>query len=96
MSITFLLEWHIKPEAVDEVKQRIKELIESTRAFDGCEGVQVLQDADDPTTILMYQHWASREHQARYREYRYETGDAQWFNEAIVDRSRRFFNDTGI
>ena len=96
MSITFILEWHVRPDAIDEVKQRLAARLPETRTFEGCEGVDLLQDADDATRLVFVERWASREAQARYREFRVAQGGMAQFDELVLDRSRRFLEDTGI
>jgi quinol monooxygenase YgiN len=41
MSIVVLLEIQVKPEALDEMKAFIKKILPDTRAYDGCQGLDV-------------------------------------------------------
>ncbi|MBW3668474.1 MAG: antibiotic biosynthesis monooxygenase [Actinobacteria bacterium] len=96
MSITFILEWHVRLDAVDEIKRLVASRLPETRAFEGCESVELLQDADDPTRLLFVERWASRDDQARYREFRLSQGTMAQFDELVLDRTRRFLEHTGI
>jgi quinol monooxygenase YgiN len=70
MSLTALLEVKFKPEAVDDAKKLMKRVLNETRAFDGCESVEVLVDATDPAHWMIVERWASVEQDAKYREFR--------------------------
>lgn len=45
-------------------------VLDETRAFAGCEGVQVLVSADAPTRWLVVERWASKEADSEYRAWR--------------------------
>ncbi|ORM34925.1 antibiotic biosynthesis monooxygenase [Williamsia sp. 1135] len=70
MSLTALLEVKFKPEALEEATAVFKRALNETRAFDGCESVEVLVDAQDPTRWVILERWASVEQDAKYREFR--------------------------
>ena len=42
MGVVVLLELQVKPEAVNDVKGMLKENLPDTRAYDGCQGLDVL------------------------------------------------------
>lgn len=48
-------------ELFDNVKDKIK-------AFDGCRGVDLLKDINQPEVMFTYSHWESEEHLNRYRD----------------------------
>jgi quinol monooxygenase YgiN len=70
MAITSILDMHFKPEAVDEAPERLKRILDETRAFDGCLGVKVIQDKDDPGHLIAVEEWESLEKDGAYREWR--------------------------
>ncbi|MEV4418661.1 antibiotic biosynthesis monooxygenase family protein [Patulibacter sp. NPDC049589] len=70
MSVTAILDLHFKPEAVEQALEILTRALADTRAFDGCEGVTVVQDRDDPAHVVAVEQWASLEADARYREWR--------------------------
>lgn len=70
MSVTALLELRLKPESLGAAHQLLREILADTRAFAGCEGVEVLIDNEDPAHIIAKETWASAEADAAYRAWR--------------------------
>ena len=70
MSLTALLELKFKEESLDDAKTVMQRVLAETRAFDGCDGVDVLVDKADPTRFLAVERWASAEADTKYREWR--------------------------
>ena len=68
MPITSLLEVRLKPDSVDEGLAVLHTVLGETRAFDGCLGVQVIQDSTDPAHLVAIEQWESLEKDAAYRE----------------------------
>jgi quinol monooxygenase YgiN len=58
----------------DEFVEYLRTALPDTRAFDGCEGVTVHRDLDEPNRIVMVERWASREHYVKYVEWRSTRG----------------------
>lgn len=96
MSTTFILELSLRPEGVDDALKLFGDILGDTRAFDGCEGVEIFQDADDPTTLVLVEKWVSRDHHARYTDWRRERGDMKAIAGHIVGTAKRFLQPTGI
>jgi quinol monooxygenase YgiN len=67
---TAVLELHIKPDAVDEGLEVVHRVLGETRAFDGCLGVTVIQDATDPAHLVAIEEWESIEKDGAYRKWR--------------------------
>jgi quinol monooxygenase YgiN len=76
MSIVVLLEIQVKPEAVDEMKAFLKRVLPDTRAYDGCQGVDLYGNLDDAGNLVVYERWDSRQHYETYLAWRGETGVA--------------------
>ena len=76
MPSTAILELRLKPDAVDEGAAVIHSVLEETRAFDGCLGVTVIEDASDPTHVVAIEEWESLEKDKAYREWRAGDGAA--------------------
>ena len=74
MACTVLLEIQVKPDQVDTIKQVFKDILGDTRAYDGCQGVEVTQNNDDPTNIVLVEKWDTRAHYEKYFAWRQETG----------------------
>ena len=70
MSITALLELTLKPESVEASPELIRDVLTATRAFAGCEGVEVVIDAKDPAHVLIIEHWESMDADTAYRTWR--------------------------
>ena len=51
MPITAFLDIHVKPESLTEAPELLRDTLLTTRAFDGCLGVDVLIDTEDPTRV---------------------------------------------
>jgi quinol monooxygenase YgiN len=76
MSTIVLLEMQVKPEAVDEMKAFLKKALPDTRAYDGCQGLDLYGNIDDTGNLVAYERWASRQHYEKYLAWRTETGVA--------------------
>lgn len=70
MSLTALLEVTFKPDALDDAAALMKRVLNETRAFDGCESIEVLVDQADPAHWVIVERWASAEQDAKYRQFR--------------------------
>jgi quinol monooxygenase YgiN len=70
MSITAHLDLILKPESLPTAPARLREILADTRAFDGCLGVNVLIDNNNPAHVLVVERWASMDHDAAYRAWR--------------------------
>ena len=75
MSITVLLSMPVIPEHTEAIKAAFKAGLPETRAFDGCQSVEVLEDIDKPGSLLLIQRWDSREDYEKYNAWRAETTD---------------------
>jgi quinol monooxygenase YgiN len=70
MSILVVLSVEAPADGVEAVREKLREILVDTRAFDGCEGLTVWQDEDDPTRFLVEEHWVSRAHSDAYSQWR--------------------------
>jgi quinol monooxygenase YgiN len=70
MPITAFLDLHVTAEALPDAPAVIAETLADTRAFDGCLGVEVLVDVDDPAHFVAVERWQSLEHDNAYRAWR--------------------------
>lgn len=70
MATTAILKLRINPDSVDEGLEVVHRILGETRAFDGCLGVTVIQDASDPAHLVAIEEWESPEKDAAYREWR--------------------------
>ena len=97
MSVTVLLDLNAKPDSIEALKKIFAEILSDTRSYDGCEGLDVKVNNDDPNNLVIIGRWQSRPHYEKYFAWRQETG--------LIDRlgpvlgappSIRYLDDTGI
>jgi len=54
----------------------LKGALPDTRAFEGCELIEIYTDEDNPDRVLLYEKWATRENHGAYMAWRGENGMA--------------------
>jgi quinol monooxygenase YgiN len=74
MSVMVLVEMQVKPEVVNEVKGLLKQMLPDTRAYAGCQGIDIYDNVDDTGDLVFYERWDTRDHYQRYLAWRTETG----------------------
>ena len=74
MSHTVLVELNCVAGAGPEYLETILPMLEDTRAFEGCESVEVYTQEDNPDVVFLWEKWAARERQEAYLAWRIETG----------------------
>lgn len=94
MTVTAILELQFRPEKLDEAREILARALPQTRAFEGSEGVDVLVDRADETRWLVYERWASMEHDAAYRAHRAGEGRIVGLPETLaVSPTLRWFDN---
>ncbi len=74
MSVLVLLEVQVKPEDISDMKSYMSEILPDTRAYDGCQGIDVYFNTEDTSSMVGVEHWDSRAHHEKYMAWRTETG----------------------
>lgn len=74
MSVTVLLEAPVRPEEVANMKAFMASVLPETRAYDGCQDINVYFSTDEPGQMVGIEHWDSRQHHEKYLAWRTETG----------------------
>ncbi|HLA26277.1 MAG TPA: antibiotic biosynthesis monooxygenase [Syntrophales bacterium] len=74
MSVNVLLEVQSKPEKIDELRSTFKNILPDTRSYDGCQGIKMVGNQDDPCNLVLIEKWASRKQYEKYIVWRTETG----------------------
>ena len=74
MSVTVLLEVQAKPEKLAELKSTFKKTLPDTRAYEGCQGVDVIGNQDDSCNLVLIEKWDSRQHYEKYLGWRTKSG----------------------
>jgi quinol monooxygenase YgiN len=67
-------ELSIDPARTAEFIRFVTEAARQTRAFKGCRYFAILVDDQDPTRVVFYEIWDSKEDHQAYRKWRGETG----------------------
>jgi heme oxygenase (mycobilin-producing) len=68
--ITAILDLTIKPERLADYRAILDDTLRTTRGFDGCLGVDVVVDIDDPAHVVVIERWESLAHDDAYRAFR--------------------------
>lgn len=84
MSVMVLFEAQVKPECVDDLKASLKALLPDTRAFKGCQGVDIYDNVEDNGNLVFYERWDSREDYEKYIAWRTETGVMAQLGETLA------------
>ncbi len=95
MTVKVLLEATAKPGTGADLVATFASILPDTRAYDGCAGVEVLRNQDDPDNLVLVETWESRAHYEKYFAWRQETGLVGQLVEAIAGPpSIRYFDTT--
>lgn len=70
MPVIATLEMRFNPDSLDDARALFADELVRTREFDGCHGVEVLVDTQDPCHWVAHETWESMAHDAAYREFR--------------------------
>ena len=82
MSVVVLLTLKTKPNTYEEFGDILKNILDDTASFEGCEGVYAAGDLEDHT-YLLFEKWASIENQKAYMKWRQERGDLDVFGTVL-------------
>ena len=74
MSVMVLLEAPVKAEEVSNMKSLLAELFPETRAYKGCQAIDVYFNTEDADKMVLVEHWDSRPQHEKYLGWRTETG----------------------
>jgi len=97
MSVTILLDLKAKPGSINQLKKIFVEILPGTRAYDGCEGLEVNLNQEDGDNLVIIERWRSRPHYEKYFSWRQETGLLDRLGPLLgAPPSVRYLDDTGI
>jgi len=74
VSVVVLLEAPVRADEVAKMKSYLAEVLPGTRTYEGCAGIDLYFDTADDTSLILIEHWASRQHHEQYLGWRTETG----------------------
>ncbi|KAA9132243.1 antibiotic biosynthesis monooxygenase [Microbacterium caowuchunii] len=74
MTHVAIVEFRIRPERLEEARGLFARMLETSRAYTGCERLDWLVDRDDPASWTLYEEWSSWEAEQAYRDFRAGAG----------------------
>ena len=74
MAITITVLLPIKPDKSEEFKGILKMMTPDTRAYDGCQFIDIYEDQGQPGNFMIFERWESREKYEKYVAWRAESG----------------------
>jgi quinol monooxygenase YgiN len=97
MAVTVFLEINIKPESVNDLMSFLRDDLQHTRGFDGCNSVTVQQNQEDPSNTVLVENWDSKEQFEKYFGWRTERGDIEKLGAWLAGPpSIRYFDNAGV
>ena len=74
MTVSVLLEGVLKEGLVDEFIGICKGAYPVTRAYDGCQGINLTMNVENSRNFVMTETWDSKQHYEKYLAFRTEDG----------------------
>jgi quinol monooxygenase YgiN len=74
MSVLVLVEAQVKPESIPDLKSYMAEILPDTRAYNGCQKIDLYFNTEDKGGMILVENWDSRAHYEKYRAWRDGTG----------------------
>lgn len=74
MSVTIVITAKAREGARDILIDALARVLPDTRAFDGCQGVEVVCPRSQPGAVILIERWVSLEHFEAYKKWRIESG----------------------
>lgn len=97
MSVTMILELNTKPGNANDLKNFLRDELHHTRGFDGCNGVTIHTNQDDPNNWVFVSNWDSKAQYDKYLGWRGERGDMEKLTGWVAgEPSIRCFENAGI
>ena len=97
MTCQVILEFKAKIDEIDNIQNFLCEILPDTRSYDGCAGLNIIQNMDDPTDFVIVEQWDTRPHYETYLQWRTDTGVLGNLAEKLDgEPSIRFFSCFGV
>lgn len=74
MAVIVTFEVQAKPDQREALREFMRRILPDTRAYQGCQGLDLLIDQDAPERLVVLEKWESRAHYERYLAWREESG----------------------
>ena len=85
MAVSVLLSGTLKDGLVGQFSGICTEAFHVTRAFDGCQNINLTLHVEDPHKFVLTAVWDSKEHYEKYLAFRTEDGTVGAIGEMCVD-----------
>ena len=66
MAVTVLLEVNTNPDQVEALRELFAKILPDTRAYDGCQGVNLFCNQDEGPNMVLIEKWETRQHYEKY------------------------------
>ena len=77
MTVRVLLEGVLKEGQVEKFTELCKKAYKVTRAYDGCQGINLTLNVENNNNFVMTETWESKEHYEKYLAFRNEDGTVE-------------------
>ena len=95
MSVLVLIEGPVKHEDIPKMKSYMAEILPDTRAYDGCQEIELYFNMENRDSMILAEHWDSRAHHEKYLDWRTETGVMDKIGSMLSGQpSLRYFEKT--
>ena len=85
MSVSVLLSGTLKDGLVEQFTEICSEAFHVTRAFDGCQNINLTLNVENPHKYALTEVWDSKEHYEKYLAFRTEDGTVGAIGDMSVD-----------
>ena len=70
MTVSVILEGTLKDGEIEKFTGICKKAFEVTRAFDGCQGIDLAYNTENPKNWIFTEVWDSKQHYEKYLQFR--------------------------
>ncbi|MDO7694292.1 MAG: antibiotic biosynthesis monooxygenase [Gammaproteobacteria bacterium] len=85
MSVSVLLSGTLKNGLVEQFTEICSEAFHVTRAFDGCQNINLTLNVENPHKYVLTEVWDSKKHYEKYLAFRTEDGTVAAIGDMSVD-----------
>ena len=85
MSVSVLLKGTLKDGLVEQFTEICSEAFHVTRAFDGCQNINLTLNVENPHKYVLTEVWDSKKHYEKYLAFRTEDGTVGAIGDMSVD-----------
>ena len=94
MSVTVTVEWKAKPGSGAAMRETILGVLPDTRAYKGCEWLELIVNQDDPHVLVVWERWDARASYEDYLKWRVDAGTVAALRSMAVEGPIIRFFDT--